>query len=69
MEVLDQILFEKMGFHIVEPYSSTIVEATAKPALYFNSSIDQSLYKDRSMSSALPKASRYRSVLKEEENG
>lgn len=33
-EVLDEMLNQNLGFHLIEPYSITIVQATARPILY-----------------------------------
>ena len=62
--MLDEILFERLGFHLIEPYSSTIIEATARPALYQTNM--ESSFKERSLSSALPKTSRYKETTVKE---
>jgi hypothetical protein len=62
LEVLDEILNEKMGIHIVEPYSVTYVQAMAKPILY--QTINDSVIRERSLSSIFPRESR---LLKEAE--
>jgi hypothetical protein len=49
-EILDDILSERLGFHIIEPYSSTITTATARPLL--------EPLKERSLSSVFPRESR-----------
>jgi hypothetical protein len=34
LDVLDLILFEKLEFHILEPYTEVVTDVYAKPALY-----------------------------------
>lgn len=55
-EVLDEILSDKLGFHIIEAYSVTFVQATARPILY-QTQVDYAM-KGRSFSSVLPKESK-----------
>lgn len=52
-EVLDQILNEQLGFHILEPYSVTTVQAVAKPILY--QTLVDSTMRERSLSSVFPR--------------
>ena len=55
-EVLDEILSDKLAFHIIEAYSVTFVQATARPILY-QTQVDYAM-KGRSFSSVLPKESK-----------
>jgi hypothetical protein len=64
LEVLDEILNEKLNIRIIEPYSVTYVQAVAKPILY--QTLVDSTMRERSLSSVFPRESR---LLKDEGEG
>ena len=53
--MVDWLIEQAFNIHIIEPFSTTVVQATARPVLY-QTNIQP---KQRSMSSGLPKPLRY----------
>jgi hypothetical protein len=56
LELLDEMMYENFGFHIMEPYSNITTIITARPVLY-QTRTDYNM-KERSLSSALPRHSK-----------